>query len=102
MNFLIVYAHNYINIDNRIIKIKSRLTGLNMPFYTIPTLENTRFTISSIIIRQGEEANTGHFKIWTKDLRNKAWLYINDNNVRSFMEMYKTLDNVLLIMLKRM
>ena len=99
---MIVYVHNYINTDKGIIKSKSRLSGLNVPFFTVPSLDNTRFTKSSIIIRQGIETNTGHFKIWTKDLRSKNWLYINDNKVRSYVELFKVLDNVLLVILMRL
>ncbi len=86
------------------IKIDSKLSGFKQSHFTLPVIDESKFKINSIIIRQGEqeiEANSGHFKIWLNSLRETKWIYANDNQFRVYKNIYDKLDNVLIIIFER-
>ena len=83
------------------IKIQSKLTNLNQKAFLINNTQNDRYQIKTIVIRQGQDTNNGHYKIWCRNLQNNKWLYINDHLIRQYDQLYDSLDNVVLIIFQK-
>ena len=102
-NYIIVKVHNF--HFNRALKsyerIDSKITNLRQQTYHLNNSDNVQFRLQSIIIRQGDDINSGHYKIWTKNLQTNKWLYIDDKLIRQFDFIYESLANVVLILLQK-
>ena len=100
--FVIVYVPNFKYVANKYVKLNTRLDNINHQPLIVNNSTNTTFQINSIILRLGDTVNNGHFKIWAHNLQTNKWLLIDDSVVRVYKELYKSLDNVNIIVLKRL
>ena len=99
--YIIVYVHQYTYINNAPSKIKSKLSNLKQKYYQVSSIDNARYVLKALIVRQGEETNSGHYKIWNRNNVNDKWLYISDENIRQYNELYDSIENVLVIILQK-
>ena len=99
--YIVAYVHNFTNFGDNYLKINSRLTNVSHEYYNIPNIDSVNFKIRSIIIRNGETIQNGHFKIWTRNLQTDKWLYISDKEIKSFNKIHNSLNNVNIIIFER-
>jgi hypothetical protein len=60
------------------------------------------FRINSVIIREGETANAGHFLIWKRNLDSTKWLRISDSKRTIFEDLVSNLKDSYLIFLEKL
>lgn len=100
-NYLLVYVHSFTFGNNNAQKINSRLHGLGLENFNIPNSDNYKFKLKTIVIRTGAIAENGHFKVWTTNLQTKKWLYINDTVIRTYKNIFKSLDNIFFLLFEK-
>ena len=49
----------------------------------------------------GDTINSGHYVIWTRNLKEAGWLRIDDVGHRKYKQCLKSLDNVQMLILKK-
>ena len=54
----------------------------------------TYFKIIGIVVRQGENDQSGHYVIWTRSLTDNSWLRISDNNHKKYKSLPRNLNNI--------
>jgi len=99
--FVLVYVHSFTRNAKETKKIQSMIKNCNLKDYYISCVDRNLFNIKAIIIRQSNEINSGHFKIWVKHIYLEKWLYINDTQVSAHNNMHESLNNVVSIVFER-
>lgn len=100
-NYLLAYVHSFSYSKNSGKKINARLHGLDNLSFDIPNTGNHKFKLKTIVIRTGGNADNGHFKIWTINLQTNKWLLLNDSIIRTYQNIFKSLDNVFFILFEK-
>ena len=53
-----------------------------------------RFRITSAIIRLGEDINSGHYYVWTRQYNNIGWVKISDSMISHYSKFTNSQNNV--------
>ena len=100
--YVIVNVNAFINQDNVFVKVNSKLNNLDKEVFNINNVDNYQFKLIAIIIRTGNDTESGHYKIWTSSFDQTSWYLINDAQSRSYKKIYQSLDNVRFLILERL
>lgn len=86
--------------DGEIIKLNSKIINYDPNNILIPNNQNINFKIIAAIVHHGDTANSGHYVIWTR--YQNSWLRISDTEARSYNNLIQYLNNVYLLILKKL
>lgn len=99
MEFLLIRLNNMLMIDNQIIRLNTKITNYDTDNIFVPNQQNLNFKIIAAIAHHGDNAYSGHYVIWVRN--QNAWLRISDTQSRYYNNLIKDLNNIYLLVLKK-